>query len=371
MRRRVPSAVGWIAGWIVNPAVAWGLLTGIGAAIWAGLAGLPAVIVALVALASVTLVVVLAHYGLALRDRLRTASTKHKGWSPAERRERLDYRLYPPRDDRLELGEQCANFATKMQIFNEEEEWRRERTIGRFAEEAREADPDLDPQQAREEAEAVFERKVKARYGFKMREEALRLFDGAREKDAIAAKMRRMIEGPRPVEMSKIPHLFNAIARRLSYEPLVNYSSALGPPPEDLRGLVDALMREGISLVAELSAPVEPQRTDGGWRLDGGGAPDEWWNKADDFAKRIRQLLIDRHPALLTDYRDGYNAHVRKERRERKKDNAAEDTRSTPEKMLDFANFERSGPRRVVEASLEGLAASRRRLAGEQTPKTI
>lgn len=294
------------------------------------------------------------------------------GWSPAERRERLDNLLYPPRDDRLELGEQCANFATKMQVFNEAQEWKRERAIGRFAEEAREADPDLDPQQARKIAEDHFERNVETAYAFEMREEALRLFDEAREKDAIAAKVRRTAERPLAVEMGEVPNLFIAIARRLNYEPIVDYSSVLGPPPEDLKGLVDALMREGINLVDELSASVEPERTDGGgWRLDGGGAPDEWWDKADDFAKRIRQLLIDRHPALLTDYRDGYNAHVRKERKERKEGDSAQDTRSTAEKMLDFANFERSGPRRVVEASLEGLAAARHRLGPEQSQKSI
>jgi hypothetical protein len=305
------------------------------------------------------------------KQQSESPAKKPDGLGPMERREHIDNLLYPPRDDRLELGEQCANFATKMHVFNEEQEWRRERTISRFAEETREADPDLEPQQARARAEAIFEREVKAAYGFEMREEALRLFDEAREKDAIAAKMRRMVEEPRPAEMSEIPHLFAAMARRLNYEPIVDYASALGPPPEDLKGLVDALMREGINLVDELSAPAEPKRTDSGWRLDGGGAPDEWWDKADDFAKRIRQLLIDRHPALLTDYRDGYNAHVRKERKERKEDDSAQDTRSTAEKMLDFANFERSGPRRVVEASLEGLAAARHRLGPEQSQKSI
>lgn len=303
----------------------------------------------------------------------RQRSPKPKGGlGPKERRESIDSLLYPPRDDRLELGEQCAGFATKMQVFNEEQEWRRERAIGRFAEEVREADPDISPQQAREDAEAHFERNVEAAYGFEMREEALRLFDEAREKGEIAAKMRRMVERPRAGETGEIPHLFAAIARRLNYEPIVEYSRALGPPPDDLRDLVDALMREGINLVDELRTPVKPERTDGGgWRLDGGGAPDEWWNKADDFAKRIRQLLIDRYPALLTDYRDGYNSHVKKERKERKQDDPAQDTRSTPEKMLDFANFERSGPRRVVEASLEGLAAARHRLGPGQSRQSI
>jgi hypothetical protein len=350
-------------------------MTAVAAGIWAALAGLPAVFVAIAFLAALAVGMAVAHYLLVWRDRLRSrksqASEESAGWSPAERRERLDNLLYPPRDDRLELGEQCASFATKMQVFNEEQEWRRERAIARFAEDGREADPDIDPQQAREAAEAHFERNVEAAYAFEMREEALRLFDEAREKDAIAAKVRRTAERPLAVEMGEVPNLFVAIARRLNYEPIVDYSRALGPPPEDLRDQVDSLMREGINLVDELSAPVEPERTDGGWRLDGGDAPDEWWDKADDFAKRIRQLLIDRYPALLTDYRDGYNAHAKKERKERKEYDPAQDTRSTPEKMLDFANFERSGPRRVVEASLEGLAAARHRIGPEQSQKSI
>lgn len=292
-------------------------------------------------------------------------------YSPAGRRKRMDDLFYPPRDDRLELGEQCAAFATKAHVFNEENEWRRERTVARYAREFRDADPDKDPRQAREEAESLFARNVEGEYARKLREEALRLFDQAYEQGKTRAKARRMVEHPLAVEMGEIPNLFAAFARRLGYEPIINLD-ALGPPPDDLRSRLDDLMREGIGLVAEFSAPVEPQKAKGGsWYLEGGDAPDEWWDKAEDFAKRIRQLLIDRHPALLTDYRDGYNAHVRKEGKERKASDPAQDKRSVAAKMLDFANFERSGPRRVTEASLEGLAAARHRVGGEQSTRTI
>jgi hypothetical protein len=121
-------------------------------------------------------------------------------------------------------------------------------------------------------------------------------------------------------------------------------------------------MREGISLVDELNVPVAPVKIEGGWKLEGGDAPDDWWDKADDFTRQVREALIEHHPALLTDYRDGYNAHVKKEGTDRSKRDPSQDKRSTAEKMLALANYERSGPRRVVEASLEGLAAARHAL---------
>jgi hypothetical protein len=254
----------------------------------------------------------------------------------------------------------------KMRVFNEEQEWRREKTIARSAKEIREADPDIDPHQARRDAEVCFGRNIEITYALELRDEALRLFDEAREQRAIAAKARRLAERPLAFEMGEVPHLFVALARRLGHEPTTDYSRASGPPPADLADQLDSLMREGIDLVAESNVPVAPEQTGGGWKLEGGDAPDEWWEQTDDFTKRIRELLIERHPALLTDYRDDYNAHVKKEREEQKEREPAEDKRSTAEKMLDLANFERSGPRRVLEASLEGLAAARHRLGANR-----
>lgn len=280
-------------------------------------------------------------------------------FGPAERRERLDNLLYPPRDDQRELGQQCAFFAMKMRFFNEEQEWKRERTIARFAKENREADPDLDPLQARKDAENHFERNVEAAYGFEMREEAVRLFDEARQHGAIEARARRVAERPLAVEMAEVPNLFVVLARRLDPEGMETRPSPPIPPSPDLADRLDAFMREGMDLVDELSVPVAPEKIEGGWKLEGGDAPDDWWDKADDFTKRVRKVLVEHHPALLTDYRDGYNAHVKKEGEEHSKADPAQDKRSNAEKMLALANFERSGPKRVVEASLEGLAAAR------------
>jgi hypothetical protein len=293
----------------------------------------------------------------------RQHSPKSKGLSPAERRKSLDDLLYPPRDDRRELGEECARFAMKIRVFNEEQEWKRERTIAHSVQEIREADADVDPFQARKDAESHFERNVETTYALALRDEALLLFDEAREQGAIAAKARITVERPPAFTMSEIPHLFVAIARRLTNDPNYPRRAPSRPPPADLADQLDSLMRQGIDLVDKLSASVEPEKTTGGWKLEGGNAPDAWWDKADDFAKRIRELLIERHPALLTDYRNGYNAHVREERKKQKERAPAQDKRSDAQKMLDLANFELSGPKRVVEASLEGLAVARHRLA--------
>lgn len=296
-----------------------------------------------------------------LQHRNDRADGRSSDLSVGERRERLDSLLYPPRNDRRELGEECAVFAMKMRVFNEEQEWRREKAIARSAEGLREASPELDPFKARKDAETHFQRTVEAAYGFEMREEGLRLFDSAREEGAIEAKSRRMVDRPLAVEMGEIPNLFVVLARRLDAEVPSSYSAT--PPPPNLADELDDLMRVGVDLVEELDVSAKPERTPAGhWKLEGGGAPDERWEKAEEFASKTRGLLLSRHPALLTVYRGGYNAHVKKEQDDRSADDPAADKRPTAKKLLDLANFERSGPRRVVEANLEGLAASRLRL---------
>lgn len=298
---------------------------------------------------------------LAVRQWRSQPSKKPNGYGPAERRETLDNLFYPPADPKRELAERCSSFATKLTVFNEEMEARKEHAVARYAQEIREGDPGADPFQARKDAESHFERQVEASYNLEMREEALRLFDESREQGAIAAKVRRVADRPLAVELVDIPNLFLAIARRLGEKPFEYRWPPSTPLPTALPAQIDNLMREGIDLVSALSVPIEPQRTEGGWKVEGGDAPDEWWEEADSLQRRIRDLLVQSHPALLTDFRDGFNAHLKKER-EAKKPDPPKDTRSTAAKMLALANFERSGPRRVVEACLEGLSAVRHRL---------
>ncbi len=59
-----------LGGWLIPPTLAWGALTGAAGFIWAALAGLPAVVVALIAFAALTLGVTLAHYAPSLRKYL-------------------------------------------------------------------------------------------------------------------------------------------------------------------------------------------------------------------------------------------------------------------------------------------------------------
>jgi hypothetical protein len=128
---------------------------------------------------------------------------------------------------------------------------------------------------------------------------------------------------------------------------------------EALPSKIDDLHRYGIALLAELTTPVEPEKTENGWSIDIGDAPAEWWDKAVAFDQGIRDLLIARYPALLTNYAAGANAHSRKERDAREAINPDNDKRLDAEKMRDFANYARGGPARRVEASLEGLAVAR------------
>lgn len=150
-------------------------------------------------------------------------------------------------------------------------------------------------------------------------------------------------------------------ARFLTYN---HYRAPGAPPPADLASQLDGLMQEGMQLLAELSAPVEPEAVGGGMRISFGGPPAEWQEKAGAFIEGIRELLTERHPALLTVFRDAFNGHLAQdqETRETAKANAGRDTRSTPQKVRDLATFGQSGPAREVEAALEGLAAVRHRL---------
>ena len=139
---------------------------------------------------------------------------------------------------------------------------------------------------------------------------------------------------------------------------------------ESLPHKIDDLQREGRVLLAELETPVEPETKDGVTTISGDWPADEWWDKVEAFEQRIRDLLIARYPALLSDFANGANEHLRKRREAREAQEAAAsngDKRSDAEKMLAFANAMRSGPAKRMEASLEGLTAARHRLGVPQS----
>jgi hypothetical protein len=144
----------------------------------------------------------------------------------------------------------------------------------------------------------------------------------------------------------------------LHYE---NHRAPGAPPPVDLRRQIDELMRRGMDIVAELSEPAVPtEPTPGVWKLSGGDAPDGWWDKADDFLQECRTLLKAHQPALLKDFEEGFNSKIH-ESGPTRSDHAV-DKGPDAQRMLALADAERSTPRRVVEATLDGLTGARRRL---------
>lgn len=131
--------------------------------------------------------------------------------------------------------------------------------------------------------------------------------------------------------------------------------------PPSLADQLDALMREGMKLLDELMAPAQAEETgEGVWALDFGDAPAEWWDKADAFYKRIRDLLATEHPALLPDFERGFNERLRIQRERETVAPRQPDSRSTAQKMLDFATETQRTPAKIVEACLEGLSQARK-----------
>lgn len=114
-----------------------------------------------------------------------------------------------------------------------------------------------------------------------------------------------------------------------------------------------------MDVVDKLSKSVAPEETKPGvWQISGGDAPDEWWDEADVFFQEARSLLKDHRPALLKDFEEGFNRKLRLP----DPDNLSTERRTAPEKTVAMAKAERSGPRLVAEATLDGLTEARRRL---------
>jgi hypothetical protein len=138
------------------------------------------------------------------------------------------------------------------------------------------------------------------------------------------------------------------------------------PPrnPDSIESEIDSLMREGIDLVEELSIPTQPERSEAGFStIVGGDAPDDWWEKAEEFVKSARSLLTERQPALLKDFEEGFNGHIHQHREgPTRADGSSGNKQSMADTMLGLADAERGAPRQIVEASLEGLTHARRRL---------
>ncbi|HST69989.1 MAG TPA: hypothetical protein VLI94_10065 [Solirubrobacterales bacterium] len=293
-------------------------------------------------------------------------ATAAKPLGPEERLKIMDDMFYPPADPRRELGEECREFAIKVRVTVEWYEAERISSVDSAAKEAVAADPDLDMEQAYADARSFVERNLEARYAAELREEGLRLFDQAREQDAILAKYRREVERPNAFALEEVANIFRAIARRLGVD--VSEPEPI-PKAKHLADFLDEMIREGVAIRKELAEPAQLEETEpGNWRLDG-GAPEGWWEKADEFRARSWCLLHAERPALLSVQGEGHNSYVRT-RRQRDEEDAERpsepDTRTTSQKMLAFANAERSAPREHMDALLEGLSAARRQLGSEK-----
>ncbi len=310
-------------------------------------------------------VIVIGSAALAQKYRGTGSESDKPPLSPTDRLQIMDDLFYPPADPRRELGEECRAFAIKVRVTVEWYEARRVLDIARVAAEAVAANPDLDMEQAYEDARSLIERNLRAQYAVELREEGLKLFDQAREQDAILARYRREVEHPSAYALEEVANIFRAIARRLGVD-----ASEPEPIPKAkfLADGLDALIREGMDLRHELEAPVEPEESSpGNWSIVG-GVPEGWWEKVDAFDGRIRELLRVECPALLGTYAENHNATARQLREadaNREPPDHKADRRSDAQKVLAFANGTREGPMLHMDCILDGLSAARRQFGLE------
>ena len=157
------------------------------------------------------------------------------------------------------------------------------------------------------------------------------------------------------------PAFWEAQVARLDRRELDAAITARRRPP--LADRLDSLMREGMELHVELTAPPQAEETgEGEWAMEFGDAPPEWNDKADAFYKKARDLLSAEHPALLPDFEKGFNERLRiqRERETRKVASQQSDNRSQAQRTLDFATNTQRTPAKVVEACLEGISYARK-----------
>lgn len=123
-------------------------------------------------------------------------------------------------------------------------------------------------------------------------------------------------------------------------------------PARDLATHLDHLYREGLALRDEL-AEVKPQRNAKGEAPL--YPPPEVTDRVNEFSDRITDALRETHPSLISEYRNRADAYFQELR--------AHDDKANPDRSAD-ALLRRlyAEPAWAVSASLEGLAAARRRV---------
>jgi hypothetical protein len=189
---------------------------------------------------------------LMLGSRLSKHMPRHKGYSPEERRQKLDDLYHPAADPRRELGEDCASMAMKIKVFEEVDAEARPLLLDKMAREIRDADPELDPEEARTQAEATANRRLMAEYQAGLQGDALKLFDAAHEQGEITTKKRHLVGSPKASDLKDLAGMFRAIARRLGCD--------VGEPDPETR--LEQWARERLAAVEEikrerLAAPAD------------------------------------------------------------------------------------------------------------------
>jgi hypothetical protein len=132
-----------------------------------------------------------------------------------------------------------------------------------------------------------------------------------------------------------------------------------------LPGKLDALIRDGSKVVAELSEPVQPTETEPGVWAMGLVAEEERWDQAFELDERARELLLEGAPALLADYAEAATASLK---RDREKKHAEHEKDQQDQQLGEAERFRRfvdrihQQPESYARAFIEGTAAARKRL---------
>jgi len=150
-------------------------------------------------------------------DHSRAPGAPPKVAAPATR-ESTTRREFARRDDRGDLAKRCHMFAASVERWVQAFERGRSEATGRMAQEALDANPDLDPAEARRWAAERYEKNWEADYRLKYDVDARDLFVEAWELHEVAKELEDLAVEPFASEFAKVPQLFNEIAESLYAE---------------------------------------------------------------------------------------------------------------------------------------------------------
>jgi len=370
--------------------MAWAGLSALVALAWAILSGLPAVAVALVGLAVLTLVLLIGHLALSLRDRLGKSRTGLQ-FGPVEvgkPRPVHESNVFVENWNGVPVvfnlvnphgGQRARDIRPTVVVRDPEGEVLAGPANGRWANPLPPNTEEVERDIPANGAPVAIDTVIQEMFGDKfwlVTDENLRRGLKANSQAIKAPHFEVTVT----VQGENVPPLSKTVGVTLGFPlPVIQDANAIQDPSktvgfpgafeindpqtaaDDLPSALDSLIRAGMALYAELSAPVQPEVRGSTVEVAGGEAPDDWQEKASTFRQKIHRLLKAQSPALLPIFRDGCNTHLQKQR-ETQDQVPAEDNRSNLEKARDMATWQRGGPAAEVEICLEGLAAVRNHL---------